>query len=950
MTAPARHIAGNLVWTAHGTVLAIWRVRPASYLHTSRAEKLKLYHATRGVLAQLRADAMLLSLTMPIDPIATAQRMVDGVDLASQPDWVTAVDATLDLLVECDLYDRARFLVAELPAAQALVGARTIAASAASRVTGVFGLPARPPAAAEARRRRQQEADYLTRLGAGPLLRRATATEVAWIYARAYRRGLFDLPLDGPDADLEHGDPHHDPDGRRFAAESHVRDGYLRGPALTVLDEAVAFEGGERGGPKRREGLRRFVQLTSAFGVGYQAFGALADMPDAFSFPDGAEWFGVDDAVDEPVDWYARLRVIPNEEARRTARRKLRQLVAQKDEYVGETAGLPTSLGNAIDALDDAQAELSSSSDPMLATTLVFSVAADTAEEADRRIARLQAVLRGGEYRLARPIGDQEALYEGSKPGNPPPRACRDFEQMLTPRQLAAGNPFAGADLGDPAGMLLGFSLDGGSARPVLIDPARGPATDRSGSIAITAALGAGKSFTLKHLAWGVLARGGQFATLDRTEHGEWVQFAQNAPGSTEVVTLTSDAAVSIDPLQIFTGDEALQFGTGFLCLLLGIGIQETEGDVLTAAIKTVLGDRRPRAASLVGVLEERAREDRGRRLGDAAELVAGRLRGRISEKLARVVFGDAPPLRLSRADSVILWTPGLKPPPREVLLSPELAKRLLGEQLLAQAMVYLAAAVMRKITFTDRSRFGAMCLDEASFLTASVEGAQLYEEGLRESRRANAAVWVAAQDVASLGEPRLRALIPIRIAGRQGSRYAAEQALELLGMDADEEHVTALQEINPDAERQPDRVGECYLRDLDGRVGFLQVVPPPVAGLTAAWDSNPRAATHRPTPLQQPISPVVAASYPRPAARTSTRNPAISPATIEPAAVAPATVVTPTTVVAPATVVAPTTAHPAAGAEATPDGRGTLLAKPLPPAWHVTAGGRGSPPRPGPR
>lgn len=852
MSCPARHIAGNLVWTDRGSVLAVWRIHPVTYPHASRADKLKLYHETRAVLAQLRGEAMLLSLTVPIDPVATVQRMVAGVDLETRPAWVAAADAALDLLVDCDLYDRVRFLAVDLPAPTLRAGLTTAVAAASSRVTASFGLPAAQPGAVEVRRRRQQEADYFTRFGSPRLLRRATAIEIAWIYARAWRRGLWDLPLDGPDADLAHGDPIHDPDKQRFAVEARMHGPRLRGPALTALDEAVSFEGGQRENRPRGTGIRRYVQVASGFGASYQAAGVLADLPDSFTFPDGAEWFAAADAVADPVDWYARLRVIPNEDAKRSARRKMRQLVSQQSEWAGESAGLPTSLGKAIDALDDEQAELDASSDPLLAASMVFSVAAADSEDAERQISQLQAVFAGGEYRLARPIGDQEALYEAGKPGSLLPRVCRDFEQMITPRQLAAGNPFAGADLGDPTGVLFGISLDGGTARPVLLDPARGPATDRSGSIAITAALGAGKSFSLKYLAWATLARGGQFTTLDRTEHGEWVQFAQAAPGATEIVTLTADAHVSVDPLQIFAGDDALQFATGFLCLLLGIGIQDVEGDVLTAAVKTVLAERNPRAAQVLTVLEERAVAERGRRLGDAAELVAGRMRGRLSERLARVIFGDGPPLRLSHADSVILWTPGLKPPPREVLLSPELSRRLLGEQLLAQAMVYLSAAIMRKIAFTDRSRFGAMCLDEVSFLTASVEGAQLLEEGLRESRRANAAVWVAAQDVASLGEPRLRALIPIRLAGRQGSRYAAEQALELLGMDADEEHITALQEINPDPDRQPERVGEMYLRDLDGRVGFIQVLPPRLPGLLASWNSNPRAAT----PTEHPATP----------------------------------------------------------------------------------------------
>ena len=45
---------------------------------------------------------------------------------------------------------------------------------------------------------------------------------------------------------------------------------------------------------------------------------------------------------------------------------------------------------------------------------------------------------------------------------------------MLT-QDLAAGSPFCGPEVGDPSGLLLGLSLDGGTGMPVMFDPALGP-------------------------------------------------------------------------------------------------------------------------------------------------------------------------------------------------------------------------------------------------------------------------------------------------------------------------------------------------------------------------------------------------------------------------------------------------------------------------------------------
>lgn len=53
--------------------------------------------------------------------------------------------------------------------------------------------------------------------------------------------------------------------------------------------------------------------------------------------------------------------------------------------------------------------------------------------------------------------------------------------------------PFAGPEVGDPSGMLLGYSLDVGTFRPLLFDPAYGPSINRSGSLDAFGALGSGK-------------------------------------------------------------------------------------------------------------------------------------------------------------------------------------------------------------------------------------------------------------------------------------------------------------------------------------------------------------------------------------------------------------------------------------------------------------------------
>src|SRR5581483_4033364 len=270
----------------------------------------------------------------------------------------------------------------------------------------------------------------------------------------------------------------------------------------------------------------------------YQALLAMSDMPHDFTFPGGGgEWFAHLEAAPFPVDWCVRLHSVDNAEAQAKARRQHRQLIGQLDEYDGEVTGAPSTLAGA-----------------------------------------LQAMFQPADYGLARPTGGQLGLFRSMLPGTEPAAVCRDYTQFLLARDLAAGAPFVSTDVGDPAGALIGCSLDTGVFSPVLFDPAYGPRVDRSASIGVCGALGSGKSFLAKLLCWAAVARGGQVVTIDRTATAEYVAFASVAPGRAEVVSLEPGAGVCLDPLRVFAGEDRRRVTLGFCTLLAGAAPRSLEG------------------------------------------------------------------------------------------------------------------------------------------------------------------------------------------------------------------------------------------------------------------------------------------------------------------------------------------------------------------------------------
>ena len=819
MRYPARFITDNLIWSADGGVWAMWRIDAISYPYLSNQEKVRVYNQLRGALMTLPPESMLLSVCRQIDPYAVVERMIAGVDVAEHPEWRAAAIRTLDQLQEQEIYDRYFFVAARLPDAglKRQIAATGSAASAGFFAT--FGMTPSPPTRKDLDRRRRQGAQLESQLRIGMSIRPVKPAEIRWLYARAAYRGLDEPILD------EEWNPEVTEVGEGPDAELH-------GPSLVHLVDAVFQEGGDRHLDEDRPRHPRYLRVETEAGVSYQTFMVMAGMPRQWTFPGGGgEWFVAADQAPFPVDWCARITSISNQEAQLKSRRQASQLKAQVDEYEGEPSGPPTSLMDAMDSVDAQRSELSSSpSTPELRVSMTFALGSWSLADLEQQAGQVRAMYEAWEYEMPRPTGNQADLFRAMLPGAANPAAARDYAQFILPGGLASGMPIGGTRVGDPTGQLLAYSLDGGTNQPVLFDPAYGPRNNRSGSLGAFGSLGSGKSYAVKQIAWATLARGGRIVVLDRTASGEYVDFAQVAPGTTQVVKLAADAAVCIDPLLMFTDQaDRERYATGFLTLLTGTYPTHLEGATLAEAVRAVA--KRP-DGRLSGVIDEL------RAMGDEhpeASVLARKIANFAKADLARLAFGDGEGLTLD-ADCIVLWTPGLRLPNRDQLLNPQLAKQLLPEQVFSQACLYLIAAIARKVTFQDR-RFAAAVFDEAWALTSSPQGRELLLEGIREGRKHNAAIWLMSQHPDDIGDPELGVLLGIRFVFHQGNG-SGKAALRFLGLEPTE-HLVELVESSFDPEASGIN-GQCLYRDVRGRIGRVRVVPAATEVLEDAFNTNP--------------------------------------------------------------------------------------------------------------
>ena len=146
-------------------------------------------------------------------------------------------------------------------------------------------------------------------------------------------------------------------------------------------------------------------------------------------------------------------------------------------------------------------------------------------------------------------------------------------------------------------------------------------------------------------------------------------------------------------------------------------------------------------------------------------------------------------------------------------------------------ATLALVAAKALRLVSGNRQRHKIVLLDEAWFLLASTQGRVLLNRLVRLGRSMNTTILLATQRLADLGD--LSELVGVYFLFGQDSLAESERALRMVDLDPSD---AALRQRLTEY-----RQGLCLVRDLDGRVGEVQI-DPVFPELLAALDSTPKA------------------------------------------------------------------------------------------------------------
>ncbi|WP_070017446.1 ATP-binding protein [Streptomyces nanshensis] len=862
MRVAIRHLAGHLVWSTAGPVWAIWRLDPGGSRYMGAQQRTELHGRLTTLVRSLPEAARLYGLCAQVDAGEVIARTVEGVDLDAQPQWAQTARAQLELLDGLEMHQRTLWLAVPLQTPGWREQVTAASGGVWAELSGMLGLRPAPVGAAEVVEYRQRAARIEAELAASVSLRPARPAEIVWMHQHAVHRGLPEpLLLEAAGSDA-YG-------GQLFA-------GRLRCPSYQDLGLVRLLEGGQqhegqdaggadgasgtgrrtarkRGGPRKRSVFQRvWLEVESEAGTGYQAHLPLTEMPRA-QRAETADLLAQLEDLPFPVDFCVDMRLVPAEKLAEEVRKKKRDLTDQAEQYAAQSAtGLPEGMHAAAKDLGELDSRTSESSvEVEVQAVTVLTVWGPDAATCDERAQVLAKQLRGANYRLARPSGEQEELLTLSLPGAATPPRARQYTQHQLGEDWAMCGALQTSAWGDERGHMVGVSQDTGTIRPVLLDIANAPQATASASFGISGELGGGKSVLLKLIDSAVVDRGGRSIVIDRTPVREWAHFARAAaPGRVQIVD-AARAERSIDPLRIFDAATGAHYALSYLTLQLGIGPLTAQGALLKAAINSAQTSERPSMAAVVAALED-VTEAGGAR-GQEAGMLHDLLRMIAEEPLAASVFDpDLPPISLEGdlgADWVVLTTAGLTLPPREAVTNPELMRAQPTEALIGRAVLYLIAALSRQVAFSDPQRFCLIAADECYWLTSSAEGTALVTEVVHDGRKHNAGIGLSGHSVEDLGPKELRGLLAYRFLTRTTDEALARGGLEFLGLSPEDEGLLRIVTTQLSPIGNAARAGEVLARDPRMRVGRFQSVVPPRPELEKAIFTSPGDLPSSPGP-----------------------------------------------------------------------------------------------------
>lgn len=556
------------------------------------------------------------------------------------------------------------------------------------------------------------------------------------------------------------------------------------------------------------------------------AFIAVANPPSALDIPSHEIFYRVSE-LGFPVEATIRWKHIAPKKAMRMVRRK-KMDVTDAVGHVDEVDSVPWSILEKQEIAASLEFHMQKVQPPLLESHIYFCVEAETDEELNSKCDDIITFLDDKGFVAARPTGEQEQLFNGWLPSST--WSGFGYKLELLP-QVAGALAMPGASdlLGDPNGVPIGFSKRGAIVK---VDPARGPQINKSASMVIVGPLGSGKSFLLNMLIHNTaLIWGGKILIVDaKAERSHWPDVLPGLENEIRVLMLDGRRNPgALNPFRLLSHDleAAAEVAVSMVGQMIQVGGREEELVLLSAA-KVARQAKHPSMSVMLKAIQDSSdpnAKNIGEYLREIAELPLGKL-----------IFGEGKEPPIPDSGIVILQLAGLTLPPAN---QPAETMRQRVSVAVMTATVLLAEAFV----LHGKGGFRVAALDEAWTWLRTTEGKSLADRLERAGRSANAGIWISTQNPSDVSSDLLNN-IGMYICLGAPDDDEAKLAISALGLQDTEELRKELQvRTSQVQDEEPDeqQTSGGYLRDLEGRAGYVQFYNPH-PGLRAIFNTKPEA------------------------------------------------------------------------------------------------------------
>lgn len=546
-----------------------------------------------------------------------------------------------------------------------------------------------------------------------------------------------------------------------------------------------------------------------------QAFFSVVDVPEEISTI-GDEWLYALEDLPFPAEVSIHFQVQTPHEAASGLQRSRKALKDQRREYKEASEETPITLEWAGKRGRVLENKLQKGM-PLIWSSVWLNVSASSRKELEERAAQLLQLYATKQIRIVRSPADQAKAFRLFLPGSAADKLNRI---PMDPKFLAAGMLHGSREIGDPDGDYIGRTLH---RIPVLLDLKRPMSKElnRSGAIVIVGTLGSGKSVLKKTLFYHGYNQGGIVFSIDPKDEDSCFALIPDIQKNMLRLNFSAESATKFNPFRMSKSEErAHGIVLDFLSLLLEGTKNDERADAIMEAVERTFEREKRDLYLFIEELERVAEQSPLEPIRVEARRCVNRLQSYSRSPFGKFIFArdGEENANVSGARFIVITMAGLPLPKKR---SERMQAALTPNERFGLGIMYLVAALGREYMFySPQDQLKIFGIDESWILRAFPEGALLIDEIIRMGRSFQVVPLLATQNPGDVADEETRNNLGSIFCFRTEDPRAIADNLTLLGLDPDDEDmIQAFREL---------KAGDCYMKDITGRIGRVHIEPTP--------------------------------------------------------------------------------------------------------------------------